>query len=86
MPYKMAELAAQYNVYYYPIVSSMRAFRALWKRSYSKYANLLGGVVYEDPWKAGGHNGLSNAERHDEPQDPYPRVAEIRKFLNRSWP
>ncbi|MDV7340718.1 nitronate monooxygenase [Terasakiella sp. A23] len=82
MPYKMAELASAYNVYYYPIVSSMRAFRALWKRSYSKHADLLGGVVYEDPWKAGGHNGLSNAERHDEPQDPYPRVAEIRKFMN----
>lgn len=82
MPYKMAEIASHYNVYYYPIVSSMRAFRALWKRSYSKHKEMLGGVVYEDPWKAGGHNGLSNAERHDQPQDPYPRVAEIRKFMN----
>lgn len=82
MPYKMAEIATQYNVHYYPIVSSMRAFRALWKRSYSKYSELLGGVVYEDPWRAGGHNGLSNAERPDQPQDPYPRVLEIRKFMN----
>jgi nitronate monooxygenase len=82
MPYKMAEIASSYGVYYYPIVSSMRAFRALWKRSYSKHVELLGGVVYEDPWKAGGHNGLSNAEKFDEPQDPYPRVAEIRAFMN----
>ena len=61
MPYKLADIAEKYQVYYYPIVSSMRAFRALWKRSYYKCSNLLGGIVYEDPWLAGGHNGLSNA-------------------------
>jgi NAD(P)H-dependent flavin oxidoreductase YrpB (nitropropane dioxygenase family) len=82
MPYKVAEIAEHYNVYYYPIVSSMRAFRALWKRSFSKRSKLLGGVVYEDPWKAGGHNGLSNAEDPLVPEDPYPRVVEIRKFMN----
>lgn len=82
MPYKLAEIAAQYQVYYYPIVSSMRAFRALWKRSYSKCSELLGGVVYEDPWLAGGHNGLSNSEDPRSPQDPYPRVAELRKLMN----
>lgn len=82
MPYKLAEIAAQYNIHYYPIVSSMRAFRALWKRAYSKYADLLGGIVYEDPWKAGGHNGLSNNEHPEKPEDPYPRVAELRKFMN----
>jgi nitronate monooxygenase len=82
MPYKLSEIAAKYNVYYHPIVSSMRALRALWKRSYSKTANLLGSVVYEDPWLAGGHNGLSNAENPNMPQDPYPRVLEIRKFMN----
>ena len=82
MPYKLAEIAAKYKVYYYPIVSSMRAFRALWKRSYRKYAKLLGGIVYECPWRAGGHNGLSNAEDPTKFQDPYPRVAEIRKFMN----
>jgi hypothetical protein len=36
MPYRLAEIAEKYSVYYYPIVSSMRAFRALWKRSYHK--------------------------------------------------
>ncbi len=29
MPYRIAELSARYGVYYYPIVSSARAFRAL---------------------------------------------------------
>lgn len=82
MPYKLAEIAAEYNVYYHPIVSSMRAFRALWVRSYSKIPHLLGSVVYEDPWLAGGHNGLSNSEDPFRPQDPYPRVAEIRKYMN----
>lgn len=32
MPYRLAEIAAKYKIYYYPIVSSARAFRALWKR------------------------------------------------------
>ena len=82
MPYRLSEIAQKYQVYYYPIVSSMRAFRALWKRSYEKAAELLGGVVYECPWKAGGHNGLSNAEDPKVFQDPYPRVAEIRTFMN----
>ena len=62
MPYKIAEICAHYNVHYYPIVSSARAFRALWKRAYHKFCDWLGGVVYEDPWLAGGHNGLSNSE------------------------
>lgn len=82
MPYRLSEIAEKYNVYYYPIVSSMRAFRALWKRSYHKAKDLLGGVVYECPWRAGGHNGLSNAESPDAYEDPYPRVAELRSFMN----
>lgn len=82
MPYRLSEIAEKYQVYYYPIVSSMRAFRALWKRSYHKAKTLLGGVVYECPWRAGGHNGLSNAESPTEFQDPYPRVAELRTFMD----
>lgn len=82
MPYKLAELAEKYNVHYHPIISSMRAFRALWLRSYRKYSRLLGSVVYEDPWLAGGHNGLSNSENPEKPEDPYPRVVELRKFMN----
>ncbi len=82
MPYRLAEIAEKYKIYYYPIVSSMRAFRALWKRSYHKAKDLLGGVVYECPWRAGGHNGLSNAEDPNAYEDPYPRVAELRTFMN----
>ncbi|WP_291716577.1 nitronate monooxygenase [Magnetospirillum sp. 64-120] len=81
MPYKVAEIAAKHNVFYYPIVSSARAFRALWKRSYHKHGNLLGGVVYEDPWLAGGHNGLSNSENPEKPEPPYGRVRELRATM-----
>ncbi len=81
MPYRLAEICARYRVYYYPIVSSVRAFRALWKRAYRRFAEWLGAVVYEDPWRAGGHNGLSNAEDPRRPEDPYPRVKAIRDFL-----
>ncbi|WP_174296694.1 NAD(P)H-dependent flavin oxidoreductase [Sphingomonas bacterium] len=81
MPYKLSEIAASYNVNYLPIVSSARAFRALWKRAYSKVSELLGAVVYEDPWLAGGHNGLSNAEDPLVPQDPYPRVKALRETM-----
>jgi len=62
-------------------VSSGRAFRALWKRAYHKVADLLAAVVYEDPWLAGGHNGLSNAEDPTQPQDPYPRVKALRDTM-----
>lgn len=82
MPYRLSDIAAKFNVHYYPIISSARAFSALWKRAYSKTAELLGGVVYEDPWLAGGHNGLSNSEDPTRPEDPYPRVAALRKTMN----
>ena len=81
MPYRLAEIAAKYNVYYYPIVSSARAFRALWKRAYHRVSEWLGGVVYEDPWLAGGHNGLSNAEDPTAPEPPYPRVRQLRDTM-----
>ncbi|MCX8507134.1 MAG: nitronate monooxygenase [Alphaproteobacteria bacterium] len=82
MPYRIAEISAQYGVSYYPIVSSARAFRALWKRAYHRFPEFLGGVVYEDPWLAGGHNGLSNSEKPDQPEPPYPRVVELRSVMN----
>ena len=81
MPYKLSEIAAHHGVYYLPIISSGRAFRALWKRAYAKVPEWLGAVVYEDPWLAGGHNGLSNAEDPRKPQDPYPRVKELRAVM-----
>ena len=81
MPYKLSEIAASYEVSYLPIISSARAFRALWKRAYSKASDWLSAVVYEDPWLAGGHNGLSNAEDPRVPQDPYPRVKALRETM-----
>jgi nitronate monooxygenase len=81
MPYKLGEIAASFDTSYLPIISSGRAFRALWKRAYSKVADHLSAVVYEDPWLAGGHNGLSNAEDPKVPQDPYPRVKDLRDVM-----
>jgi NAD(P)H-dependent flavin oxidoreductase YrpB (nitropropane dioxygenase family) len=81
MPYKLAELCAEYSVFYYPIVSSGRAFNALWRRAYNRFPEWLGAVVYEDPWLAGGHNGLSNSENPLHPEDPYPRVLALRQVM-----
>ncbi|HUY68874.1 MAG TPA: nitronate monooxygenase, partial [Alphaproteobacteria bacterium] len=44
MPYRIAEVAAKYQVYYYPIISSARAFRALWLRAFHKCREWLGAV------------------------------------------
>ena len=82
MPYRLAQICANFNVDYYPIVSSARAFRALWKRAYHKFVERLGAVVYEDPWRAGGHNGLSNSEHPHQPENPRPRVRALRAMMN----
>jgi NAD(P)H-dependent flavin oxidoreductase YrpB (nitropropane dioxygenase family) len=81
MPYRLAELCAEFSVYYYPIVSSGRAFNALWRRAYNRFPEWLGAVVYEDPWLAGGHNGLSNGEDPLHPEDPMPRVMALREVM-----
>ena len=81
MPYRLGDICQSFGVYYYPIISSARAFKILYKRAYSRSVKWLGGVVYEDPWLAGGHNGLSNNEDPVKPEDPYPRVLELRKEM-----
>ncbi len=81
MPYRLSDIASRFGVHYYPIVSSARAFNALWRRAYSKASSLLGGVVYEDPWLAGGHNGLSNSEDPAAPEAPFPRVLALRQTM-----
>ena len=81
MPYKLAEIASKFNIFYYPIVSSARAFKILFLRAYKNFIPKLGGVVYEDPWLAGGHNGLSNLEDPNKPEAPYERVSLLRKFM-----
>ena len=78
---RQAEVCSNYGVHYYPIISSARAFRALWKRAYFKFRDWMGGVVYEDPWLAGGHNGLSNSEDPLRPEAPFPRVFDLRKQM-----
>ena len=83
MPYKLAEIASKYKVYYNPIVSSARAFNALWRRSFSKAREWMGSVVYEDPWRAGGHNGISRAENPEAPESPMPRVMQLRQLMNK---
>ena len=60
MPFKFGEIASRFDVFYYPIVSSARAFKILFLRAYKSFLPKLGAVVYEDPWLAGEHNGLSN--------------------------
>jgi NAD(P)H-dependent flavin oxidoreductase YrpB (nitropropane dioxygenase family) len=82
MPYGLGEITSKFGVYYYPIVSSARAFSALFRRSFKKAQDFLGGVVYEDPWLAGGHNGLSNAENPTEPVNPYLRLVDLRTTMN----
>lgn len=82
MPYRIAQISSEHHVYYYPIVSSARAFRALWKRAFHKFPEWLGGVVYEDPWRAGGHNGISNSDDPERPEDPLPRVQALREVMN----
>lgn len=81
MPYKLAEIAGHHGVSYYPIISSARAFRALWLRSFRKFRDLLGAVVYEDPWRAGGHNGITNSEDPTKPEAPYSRVLALREYM-----
>ncbi len=82
MPYRIAQISAEHGIFYYPIVSSSRAFRALWKRAYHKFPEWLGGVVYEDPWLAGGHNGISNSDDPLKPESPLPRVQALREVMN----
>lgn len=82
MPYKLAEITAKYGVSYFPIVSSARAFNILWLRAYKKFAGNLGGVVYECPWFAGGHNGLSTKEDPNKPEEPTQRLIDLRKTMN----
>jgi len=54
MPYKLAEVARDYGVHYYPIISSARAFAALWKRAYHKTREWLGGWFMKTRgWPAG---------------------------------
>ena len=82
MPFKLADICAENKVFYNPIISSARVLQLLWKRSYSRFKEWIGAVIYEDPWIAGGHNGLSNSDNPNAPEKPMQRLIEIRKFMN----
>ena len=82
MPFKLADICAANKTFYNPIVSSARTLRLLWKRSFFRFKDWIGAVIYEDPWIAGGHNGLSNADDPARPETPLARVREIRKCMN----
>lgn len=81
-----ARICADEGVYLDPIISSVMALKVLLKRTYrnwaGRYPEVIGAVVYEDPWMAGGHNGITSRENPEEPQDPYERVKALRKIMN----
>lgn len=81
-----AEICANAGVYLDPIISSVMALQVLLKRSFKKwhgrYDDLIGAVVYEDPWLAGGHNGITSREDPETPKEPYERVKDLRDFMN----
>src|SRR3546814_979927 len=85
MPYRLSEIAAEHQVHYLPIISSARAFRALWKRAYYKAAEWIGAVVYEDPWLAGGHNGQSNADDPLKPQRTEGHTSELKSLMSNKY-
>ncbi|MDR1495030.1 MAG: nitronate monooxygenase [Rickettsiales bacterium] len=82
LPYRLGDICAKFKINYFPIVSSMRAFRILWKKSFERTRDWLGAVIYECPWRAGGHNGLSNSENPLVKGDTYVRTKELRNFMN----
>ncbi|MDR3078986.1 MAG: nitronate monooxygenase [Rickettsiales bacterium] len=82
LPYRLGDICAKFRINYFPIVSSMRAFRILWKKSFERTREWLGAVIYECPWRAGGHNGLSNGENPLVKGSTYERARELRKFMN----
>jgi len=80
------QICSDEGVYLDPIISSVSALKILLKRSFKKwsgsYAERIGAVIYEDPWLAGGHNGITSREDPEAPQDPYQRVKELRTLMN----
>lgn len=83
-----AEICANEGVYLDPIISSAMALQVLLKRSFKKwrgrYSELIGAVVYEDPWLAGGHNGITSREDPNVPEGPYTRVKALRLFMTQN--
>ncbi len=83
---KDAQICAEEAVYLDPIISSGMALKVLLSRAFRKwrgrYGDIIGAVVYEDPWLAGGHNGITSRENPDIAEDPYERVKGLRRIMN----
>lgn len=81
-----AQNCADEGVYLDPIISSVMALKVLLKRTFRKwqgrYGDIIGAVVYEDPWLAGGHNGITSREDPDVPEEPYERIKALRRIMN----
>ncbi len=81
-----AQICADEGVFLDPIISSTMAMKVLLKRTFRKwsgrYDEVIGAVVYEDPWLAGGHNGITSRENPNEPKEPYERVKALREIMN----
>ncbi len=81
-----AQICIDGGVFLDPIISSAMALKVLLKRTFRKwsdrYSEVIGAVVYEDPWLAGGHTGITSREDPDSPKDPYERVKALRMIMN----
>lgn len=81
-----AQICIDEGVFLDPIISSAMALKVLLKRTFRKwsdrYSEVIGAVVYEDPWLAGGHTGITSREDPDDPKAPYERVKALRTIMN----
>ncbi len=81
-----AQICIDEGVFLDPIISSAMALKVLLKRTFRKwsdrYSEVIGAMVYEDPWLAGGHTGITSREDPDRPKDPYERVKDLRTIMN----
>ena len=81
-----AQVCVDEGVFLDPIISSSMALKVLLKRTFRKwsdrYSDVIGAVIYEDPWLAGGHTGITSREDPDSPKDPYERVKAMRAIMN----
>ena len=81
MPYRLSDIAARFNIYYYPIISSARAFNALWKRAYSKAAHCWAASCMRTRGSPAAIMACPTARTRRRPEDPYPRVLALRKLM-----
>jgi len=82
------QICSDEGVYLDPIISSVSALKVLLKRTFRKWpdrlSELIGAVIYEDPWLAGGHNGITSREDPKQPQAPFERVKALRALMNQN--